>query len=239
MRRACAAVLPMLAWAVCAPAAVAGIRPSFYLDGCGWEATHVVVVDLGEKIDGKAVVLEPWKGDLRKGDRLNLPGLAAFADPKTRALGKPLVGDPPPDGPTQVSGRRVVLFLRWQPRRDDSSKGDWLPASRFGGLPVSMAWVEKGQAFAVVQRENPGPSEMIPLDLTEAKVRERVRELVRIQADVGRAAAKADPGERAEALRPYVGSDLYYAREAAFQGLGGCGPKALPVLRKLLGDAAL
>ena len=69
MRRACRAVWPLLAWAGCAPTAAAGIRPSFYLDGCGWEATHVVVVDAGEKIDGRVVVLESWKGDLRKGDR--------------------------------------------------------------------------------------------------------------------------------------------------------------------------
>jgi hypothetical protein len=102
-----------------------------------------------------------------------------------------------------------------------------------------VAWVERGETFALMQKENPGPQELLPLGQSEARTRERVQALCGIQADIARANALADAGERAEALRPFVGSDLYYARVDALEGLGDCGKAALPVLRRLLGDANL
>src|SRR5690348_13836561 len=99
------------------------LGPSFSLDDCGWFATSVVVVRTLSLKDGTVEVLETWAGDLRKGDKLTLSGLAAFADPDKRTIlhgGGAL--------PDQVSGSRVVLFLKPSPRREDPSKADWGPA---------------------------------------------------------------------------------------------------------------
>lgn len=54
------------------PNAAAGIRPSFGQESCSWYATHIVVVSEGDKIDGNVEVLESWKGDLKKGDRMSI-----------------------------------------------------------------------------------------------------------------------------------------------------------------------
>src|SRR5206468_844470 len=78
-------LLPLLAL-ILPTTATAAIRPSFHLDTCSWRATHVVVVSEGETIDGAVTVLESWVGDLRPGDTLAVPELAAFAPEKARAI---------------------------------------------------------------------------------------------------------------------------------------------------------
>src|SRR6266446_4149364 len=99
------------------------LGPSFSLDDCGWHAASVVVVRTLSLPEGTVEVLDTWAGELRKGDRLTLKGLAAFADPAQRAIlpGRGAV-------PDQISGTRLVLFLKPQPRREDPSKADWVPA---------------------------------------------------------------------------------------------------------------
>jgi hypothetical protein len=90
-----------------------------------------------------------------------------------------------------------------------------------------------------VQWINPGPSDPIPLGMTERQMQKRVRELDRLRADLDRAVAVPDPGERAVALCPFLGSDVYAARQSAFKSLGECGEPALPTFRKLLADNSL
>jgi len=238
MGRLIRAGLPLLVWAAWAPPAFAAERPSFYLDHSGWHATHIVVVTEGKKIDGKVRVLETWRGDLRPGDRLDLPDLAAFAPLQSRAINTLLAAKPAPGQPQHVTGDRMVLFLRWKAAAGGPAKGSWTAASG-GGMRVSLAWVEGGQTYACVQWKNPGPNDPIPLDMSEQKMRERVLELGRLRADLGRAAAVPDPAKRAVALCPFLDSDVYDARRAAFQSLGECGEPALPTFRKLLGDSSL
>src|SRR5438874_1861724 len=102
------AALPLLVWAAWTCPAFAAIRPSFHLDTSGWHATHIVVVTEGERIDGKVRVLESWRGDLRPGDRLELPDLAAFAPLKSRAISAPFLAKPMAGQPTHVTGDRMV-----------------------------------------------------------------------------------------------------------------------------------
>src|SRR5580658_2628 len=73
----------------------AGTRPSFYLDACAWDATHIVVVTEGERTDGQVSVLESWKGDLKPGDNITVPELAAFEPQSSRII------DPGTDGPVK------------------------------------------------------------------------------------------------------------------------------------------
>jgi hypothetical protein len=150
----------------------------------------------------------------------------------------PLAAKAAPGQPTHVTGQWMVLFLRRKPAAGGPAKGSWTAASG-EGMRVSLAWVEGGQTYACVQWRNPGPNDPIPLRMSERQLRERVRQLGRLRADLGRAAAVPDPGKRAVALCPFLDSDLYAARRAAFQSLGECGEPALPTFRKLLADGSL
>lgn len=225
----------MLAWAVCTPAALGEILPSFRLDTCGWHATHVVVVTEGGKIDGAVQVLESWKGDLRKGDRLTLPELASIE----RAISPGWARRVDPTLPPHVTGSRMVLFLKRRPLKRDPSKGSWTPADYTKEMRVSVAWIEQGRVYAYVQEINPGPSRLVSLRMTEEALREELLRLVKTQDGLTRALALPDPGKRAEALRPFVRSDLIYAQIATFEALGKCGKGGLPVLRELLRDDSL
>ena len=53
----------------------AGIRPSFNLDYCTWQATHIVIATEGDEIDGTLTVVDSWKGDLRPGEAVSIPDL--------------------------------------------------------------------------------------------------------------------------------------------------------------------
>jgi hypothetical protein len=149
MVRALRAASLFLAWAAWTPAAWALCSdPSFALDDCGWNATHVVVVTEGDRIDGTVEVLESWRGNLRKGDVIHVPELAAFASRESRWIwnddevyntGRKLA----PGELTHVTCSRMVLFLKWNPEGTDPSKGAWAAAAPEGGLRVSLAWVER------------------------------------------------------------------------------------------------
>jgi hypothetical protein len=236
MGRLVRAGLPLLVWVAWAAPAFAAILPSFHLDTSGWYATHIVVVTEGKEIDGKVRVLESWRGDLRPGDRLDLPDLAAFAPLKARTINTPFA-EPAPGQPTHVTGQRMVLFLR-KAAAGGPARGSWTAASG-AGMRVSLAWVEGEQTYACVQWINPGPNDPIPLNMTERQLRERVRQLDRLRADLGRAAAGPDAGKRAFALCPFLDSAVDAARQAAFQSLGECGEPALPTFRRLLADGSL
>lgn len=232
-------VLTLMVWVIWVPASFASIRPSFSLDTCGWDATHIVVVTEGEKIDGKVVILESWRGNLRAGDRLDLPELAEFASLDSRKISNGFFDKAKPGDSQHVSGSRMVLFLKWQPEKEDPSKGTWTAASTWGGMRVSLAWIEGGQSYACVQWINPGQSDPFRLEMTEGQMNERVRHLDGVRAKLGRAAAIPDQKKRAEGLAPFFASDVFSVQEAALQLLSKCGEPALPTYRNLLGDGSL
>jgi hypothetical protein len=57
----------------------ASIRPSFRLDHCSWNATHIVLVQTTLK-DGVFSVVESWKGDLKPVDSVEVPELKPNKD---------------------------------------------------------------------------------------------------------------------------------------------------------------
>jgi len=166
----------LVAVALAASPARAGIRPSFYLDYSVWKATHIVLATEGDRIDGRFEVIESWKGDLEPGARVRVPELAVFADEGSRRIGT--AGD---RAARHVTGARMVLFLVRPELPGDGARhgakpSAWLPASYagYGGFEVSVAWIEDGTAYAFVQVMNPGPSVLISVG-TEAKMEARVR----------------------------------------------------------------
>src|SRR4051794_15030124 len=191
------------------PAARAESLPTFHPGTCSYRATHIVLVKTEDGGAGKFPVVESGKGGLEKD--------AAFPIP---ALAKDAKGE-------------MVLFLRRDPKE---AANPWRPAGVFREWRTSVAWLDGDTVSAVEQLENPGPAEVQPLEYI--KSRKAFREVVGYYVDTERAldAAKAetDADKRVAALAAIVTGN-YDRKEEAFRLLGRCGPKAVPVLRKVLG----
>ena len=142
----------------------AGIRPSFDLDSCSWNATHIVLVQTTAN-EGVFSVVESWKGHLKPGESLELPELK----PNQNAV--PISSYPKPAGfdlqdkmgiseqiPRQPLGSQMILFLKEQDVSGAGTPAKWGPASSWGGMKVSVLWLDGGKAFCFQQGENPGPS---------------------------------------------------------------------------------
>jgi hypothetical protein len=232
---------PLLALLAYSPPAAAAIQPSFHLDHCAWWATHIVVVTEGEKIDGAVEILESWKGDLNQGDRLTLPELAAFAPEKARAISKGLFREDKAL-PASVTCSRMVLFLvREQEKAGGDGPGNitWRPVVSWGGMKVSMAWVEKDKVFAFTQEHNPGPSLLIPWGMNECELKCRVDDILATQTALAEAMRQDDPAKLASAIPPLLRSDSDYVRGTVVGSLWTGGAKSLPALRGVLKDESL
>lgn len=200
--------------------AEAAIRPSFDTDECAFNATHIVVATEGEKIDGALDVLESWKGDLKKGDRITVPELAGFASDEARTVHSGFLGTEESAKP--VSGSRMVLFLVKTPllvgpapkpeapptrerERWDSANGQGLD------MNVSVAWIEDGEAYAFVQVMNPGPSLLVQYG-KEKDLKARALHVVEVRAAVDNALATPGTSERSKALAAFSDSDAVSAK---------------------------
>ena len=220
-------------------ALTAGERPSFFLDSLTWRATDVVVASEGDLASGRLPVIETWKGRLSLRDTLSIPELGGFAGEESRTEKNVQPTKGKNSGPVIVSGKRMVLFLTRPAsglaRERDIWKG-WEPASEQGGFAVSVAWIEGGNSYAMVQLRNPGPSELCRLAQSEVAMKKRVTALLGTQDSIAKLAGIPDTGERAKRAAEYVRSDICFARKEAFRILAVCGIPALPVLRHLLED---
>jgi len=220
----------------------AAIRPSFSLDYSVWKATHIVLATEGDVIDGHLRVVESWKGNLESGTEIILPELANFADAKSRRVhdwGQR--SDLPEPYARVVSGSRMVLFLvESKPTSPDSKSPAWLPASHHGhgGFKVSIAWLERGEAYAFGQIFNPGPS-ILTHRGTGVEMKARVAAFDVIQADLRRAVDGGDPVLASQSFRAFCRQGFYYGAKGSLESLGAMGKIALPMLRGLLGDRTL
>lgn len=235
--------MPFLILIACAPNAAAAIQPYFHLDSCSWDATHIVVVSEGDKIDGNVEVLESWKGELKKGDRISIRELAAFAPEKEREISNRVFErDKKKVLPASVTCSRMVLFLirkQEKPVADKPAETKWLPAGgEWGGIKVSTAWIEKDMVFAFAQEINPGPSLLFDWGMNECELKCRVEELVAAQNALAEAMRQDDPSKRAAAIRPLLLSDSPIVRGSVIRALGESGAKSLPALRAILKDNA-
>jgi len=218
----------------------AGIRPSFMLDHSAWHATDIVVAGEGDTVDGTLSVQEVWKGHLAPGSTLSIPDLAAFSDEEARTVKfrwKPMDHNVQP---TVLSGQRMILFLKRSAKvseEDNQSKPDhWQPASVFEEMRVSVVWIEQENVYAFIQVSNPGPSILMPHELSEEKMKERVSRIVQTQNVLAKITADTDPEKRVKGAAKYVRSDIQHARGEAFRILAGCKATAVPFLKSLLSD---
>lgn len=230
------------------PSASAGIRPSFYAEECSWQATDIVVVTEGKKIDGIFEVLETWKGDLKPGETIAIPEMAEFESKDARLIDKWNWLEKEKQPPEYVTGERMILFLRDAkkvPEDPDQSKevkrsSRWISANSMGNeMKYSTVWVEKGKVNWFVQQINPGPSLLSEIKMTEAELKTDVFSVLNTQNSLNAALAITDPALRAEGLEPFADHTVYRAQERAFAALAECGEAALPVLRRMLGNESL
>jgi hypothetical protein len=225
--------LILFVFLLCVSNVLAGIRPSFSLDACSWNATHIVIASEGEEIDGNLTVLESLKGDLGYGEIISIPAFAAFKEDSLRQVKEWGSGTPLPS--KYVSGARMILFLKKNP----AAKAIWEAGDPFKDFNVSVVWVEGMDTFAFIQTVNPGSSILVDYGQTEAKIKTRVSELTELKKALDDVLSIEDTAERAAQLKKFASNDFYPAREKAFEEFEKCGENALPVLREMLDDKSL
>ncbi len=214
------------------------IQPSFALQDCAWNATHIVEVTQGIKRDAVFTILESWKGDLGKGKLLVLPELLRFSPEEKRRIFAIPGTKVPPNRVTNVSGFHIVLFLKKKTADglDPKAEPVWQGAGVFPELMSSVAWIDGGEAFAYVQIINPGGPVLWPLERTEKQFKTDALKIIATKETFEQALEEADTGKRAKRLSVLVQSDLYRCRSQAVQALARCGEKALPIIKKLIND---
>lgn len=230
----------------------AGIRASFSLDRCSWNATHIALVKTIPK-DGVFSVVESWKGNLKPGDLLEVPGLK----PNKDAVAISSYPKPPGfnsqdwDGiseqiPRQPVGSRMILFLKKKeqsgaasPSEGNTTGTQWEPAG--SGMTVSALWIDGGKGFCFQQRMNPGPSAlaecwqfpMAPSDVAVFTVRiQRVLQVQKYLAET--VAMKNHPEVRADRLGGIALGDVWEAQREALDALGKSGTVALPEILQVM-----
>jgi hypothetical protein len=240
----------------------AGIRPSFMLDSCTWNATHIVVVTEGDVIDGNLLVLESLKGDLRTGEIITLADFGNFNKAQLRQVGTEIVFEnSSPETYHLTSGKRspgttfnpnashveagltksitcsrFILFLK---RDASGGTSNWKPAATSGGFFVSAVWLESYGTFAFNQVMNPGPSELLPLKSSEEQIRGLVAEILKAKDSIGVALSISEKEKRAEALEPLMRSSSWLVKKLALEGIKDCGLSARPVFQRLIHDTSM
>jgi len=234
----------------------ASIRPSFSLDRCSWNATHIVLVQTTPK-DGVFSVVESWKGDLKPGDSLEVPEL----QPNKNAV--PISSYPKPQGfgsqdtqgiseqiPRQPGGSRMILFLK---KKEDSGAASasvgnatgtqWEPASTGGGMKVSALWIDGGKGFCFRQWMNPGPSALsecwqFPVTSSDvALFTARIQRVLQVQKDLAETLAmKNNPEVRTDRLGHIALGDVWEAQREAIDALGKAGTVALPEILQIMDE---
>jgi len=166
-----AAFLPTLLLGFLHPA-LAGIRPSFSLDYCSWNATDILLVEVTPR-PGVFRVTESWKGDLKAGSPVVVPELqppagALEISAYPKRLDEIQNGGLDERIPAQPVGSRMVLFLKkeagdsseqWRRflRRNENLYG--LDRRRTAlSLPTSgKSRVEHSRSMGYGPRQNDGP----------------------------------------------------------------------------------
>lgn len=218
----------LLVFTCLAPLARAESLPSFHLPFAARHASQVLVVQDGQ-------VVESWKGGMPEERRFpsgppspqpvvygfdRLDQELVLADLKKRGLTKV----------EAVTGKRMVHFL--VPEKSKVFDQRQLIKDR----AYCTIWIESDQAFAIVQRINPGPSAMCPLDLTEAELKRAVIEISTVYQDLTTVLQEPDRRKRAEMLVSLLKPDARWRNDELFQALRDCGREAWPVLEPLLVD---
>lgn len=231
----------------------AGIRPSFYLESCVWNATEILVLaPTGHA--GSFKVVETIKGDPQPGAMLELDGLR----PTSGATGKlrDLIatdihnifdqqgwfqGIPP-----IREGDRVMVFLRrpgappeWSPNNVSIKTDDWQPANNMGDLQTSAIWIQDGSLYGFLQTMNPGPTHLVMMQESEVELRKQIQAVIQLRDAMDRAVVTSDPVERSRQLTALFRSGNVFARASSLQKLERGGEAGTAALLDLLTDQSL
>jgi hypothetical protein len=187
-------------------AVVAETLPTFHVATSAYRASHIVLVKCDA--EGKFHVVESWKGELKKDSTITIPELAKDAKGE------------------------MVLFLLHDAK---SKEKPWRPTGIGDDWRVSVVWLDGDTVLAVDQQENPGPAEIVPI--AYIKSRKAFKQIVDYYLNTQRAFDEAraikDADKRVAAFAAIVNGN-YDRKEEAFAELGLCGPRAVPVLVKVL-----
>ena len=147
----------------------ANIQLMFDLDSCSWAATHVVLVNTTSR-DGVFSVVKSWKGDLKPGESVEVPGLNPDKDavpissyPKQTPGQIDFETSVSRRIPKQPVGSQVILFLKRRqegaPASSSASirKVQWEPASGVG-MQISAIWIDGGKAYCFLVVSESGAS---------------------------------------------------------------------------------
>jgi hypothetical protein len=243
--------LPPILLAVFLHPVFAGIRPSFSLDYCSWHATHIVLVEVTPR-DDVFRVIESWKGGLQPEDLIVVPELKPASGaivisqyPRRTDAFAPGEGGISEQIPAQPVGSRMVLFLKNEEDSESSptrtiakSHEKWRSADFFNEMKTSVVWIDGGQLYGFQQVMNPGPSILVPWDISLNKMKDRVTEIGRIRLELAKVVSTKDSVARAEGLKPYARSEVYEAQQLALGELVKCGFSAVKTIREMLDDPA-
>ncbi|MGJ5818385.1 hypothetical protein [Paludibaculum fermentans] len=227
--------------------ALGAIRPSFYLDSCGWNATDIVVLAPTTQA-GTFRVLETIKGELTPQALLELKdltpsqiGSARLGELSKSSLGAPCVGIP------AVGERdRLIVFLRrpgarpeYNPRSDlPVQTSGWEPADLLGDLRTSTVWIQDGSTYAFLQNI-PGPTCLTKLGISETQLRGSLQSVLLRRGSMDQAMANPDAVERGRQLAALVRSGNTIARSSAIEKLKRGDVAEATVLLDLLADPNL
>jgi hypothetical protein len=201
MKRAlCAALFVAL---LCVSLVRAEVQPTFGV-ALSYDATHIVLVKTVVAEEGKFLVVESWKGNLKKDSVLKLPVLAKEAKGE------------------------MVLFLRrngdeWQPA---SRLFGWR-------ISVVWLNGGKATAVQQPRNPGPAYVTTIPETPSRQALKDEVFFLLESQRAFEAVKSIRDLEQRVKALAVIVNGHSTRQHDAIVE-LGKCGSKALPVLKKFL-----
>lgn len=203
--------------------------PSFHLPWAARSASEVVVVE-----DGK--VAEVWAGDAKVGEPF-----ASDVKPVAVEVKYGYFGDSPQFDKLidedlakkgfkrvpQVSGKRIVHFVLREPH-------EGIAQMLCKSSDFTTAWLEDGQAFAIQQWMNPGPSEMRALEMTEAQLKQAVLDLRAVHEKLKVVNEEKDRAVRCQLLLDLLRPDNRWWNGEVDESLRLCGPASFPVLAAAL-----
>lgn len=225
----------------------AGIRPSFWLSRCAWEATDVVELAVAPD-NARFRVVASLKGGIRPGAIKVLPELTPPAG--DHSLLKDLAFDLPnsrsyESAPPIRDVDRLIVFLR-----PGDKPANWT-------MLTSAIWLQDGVAYTFEQTMNPGPTHLVAYlpsavqvdhgnaawkasrKRTEGLVRADIGRLLRLRETFDYALANPSPMARAAELARLVTSGDDVVIRGALAKLGGEGPEAARALWPLLNNDSL
>ncbi|HTU47828.1 MAG TPA: hypothetical protein VMF91_22410 [Bryobacteraceae bacterium] len=194
-----------------------------------WPASHVVVAK-ETSTPGKFEVVWCWKGNLPKGETIDVPEMIPLQAQSARVFrnreGKP----------ERLRPSELVLFLRESPTAQ-SGRRRLAPVD--SEMRASMAWMQDDEMFCFRPDNESVEVELVDSRLTWAEMWMAVKDVTHEQTLLGAVSRVTNKRARAEELAPFLLSAYQVSRSYAFKQLEACGRDGVPTLVAILNDPAL